>query len=211
MPLPEDDLDKYYQLPTHRRTMVNWRNPGLFMLLGALELLFLEHLAEILYPGYSVSQNFISDLGVGPEPSRTIFTVGLIVFGVLIMVSVYLRGGPAWEVPILVALAGAGTIGVGVFNENWGDIHLIFAAIAFGMGCLAALVSSRTVKGPLSIVFASLGVIGLAALILQGTKNFMGLGVGGMERMIYYPSLFWILAYGVYLMSLDNCKDIASN
>lgn len=191
--------------------MVHWRSAGLLMLLGALELLFLEHLAEILYPGYSVSQNFISDLGVGPEPSRTIFTVGLLVFGVLIMTSVYIRGGPAWEVPILIALAGAGTIGVAIFNENWGDIHLIFAAIAFGMGCLAALVSSITIKGPLSIVFASLGIVGLAALILQGTKNFMGLGVGGMERMIYYPSMFWILAYGVYLMSIERCTKDASN
>jgi hypothetical membrane protein len=191
--------------------MVHWRSPGLLMVLGSLELLFLEHLAEILYPGYSVSQNFISDLGVGPEPSRTIFTAALLVFGVLIMASVYLRGGPVWEVPILVALAGAGTIGVAVFNENWGNIHLIFAAIAFGTGCLAALVSSRSVMGPLRIVFASLGIIGLTALILQGTKTFLGLGEGGMERMIYYPSMFWILAYGVYLLSMEKCTKESSD
>lgn len=197
-------------MPRSSRTMVNWRNPGLLLLIGSLELLFLVHLSEILYPNYSVSQNFISDLGVGPEPSRTIFTVALLIFGALVMISVYLRGGPAWAVPILVALAGAGTIGVAIFNEHWGVIHLIFAALAFGMGCLAALVSSRAVKGPLSIVFATLGIIGIVALILQGTKTFMGLGVGGMERMIYYPSVFWILAYGVYLMSMEECPGKTS-
>jgi len=191
--------------------MVNWRSPGLFMLLGALELLFLEHLAEILYPNYSVSQNFISDLGVGPEPSNSIFTIAVIVFGVLIMTSVYLRGGPAWEVPILVFLSGVGTIGVGVFNEHWGDVHLVFAAIAFGLGAMAALVSSRTVKGPLSVVFATLGLIGLAALVFQATKTFLGLGVGGMERMIYYPAMFWVLIYGVYLMSIETCPDKSSS
>ena len=117
------------------------KSPGLLMLLGALELLFLVHLAEILYPNYSVSQNFISDLGVGPQPSNAIFTIAIIVFGLLIMTSVYLLGGPAWEVPILVFLSGIGTIGVGIFNEHWGDIPLVFAAIAFGLGAMAALVS----------------------------------------------------------------------
>ena len=189
--------------------MMNWRSPGLLLLLGSLELLFMVHLAEILYPGYSVSQNYISDLGVGPEPSRTIFTVAIIVFGILLATSVYLRGGPAWEVPILVALSGAGTIGVGVFNEHWGVVHLVFAGLAFGMGSMAALVSSRVVKGPLSPVFAALGLIGLVALGLQGTKTYLGLGVGGMERMIYYPAIFWVLIYGVYLMSIERCESDA--
>ena len=178
------------------------------LVLGSLELLFLEYLAEFLYPGYSVSLNYISDLGVGPDPSRTIFTAGIIVFGVLATVSVYLRGGPAWEVPILVALCGAGTIGVGVFDENWGTVHLVFAGLAFGVGSLAALVSARTVKGPLSILFASLGAIGLIALGLQATGTFMGLGAGGMERMIYYPAILWVLIYGIYLMSIEKCRKV---
>lgn len=185
---------------------MNWRSPGLLLVLGSFELLFLEQLAEVLYPGYSVSLNYISDLGVGPDPSRTIFTVGIIIFGVFVTTSVYLRGGPAWEVPILVALSGAGTIGVGIFNENWGTIHLVFAALAFGMGSLASLVSSRTVRGPLSVLFAVLGVIGLTALGLQASGTFLGLGAGGMERMIYYPAILWVLLYGVYLMSTEKCR-----
>lgn len=188
--------------------MTNWRSPGLLLVLGSFELLFLEYLAEVLYPGYSVSLNYISDLGVGPDPSRTIFTAGIIVFGVLTTASVYLRGGPAWEVPILVALCGAGTIGVGVFDEHWGTVHLVFAGLAFGVGSLAALVSSRTVKGPLSVLFALLGVVGLIALGLQASGTFLGLGVGGMERMIFYPAILWVLIYGVYLMSIEKCKKI---
>jgi hypothetical membrane protein len=186
--------------------VTNWRSPGLLLLLGSLELLFLVHLAEILYPGYSVSQNYISALGVGPDPSRTMFTVAIIAFGILIMTSVYFRGGPAWEIPILMGLSGAGTIGVGIFNESWGVVHLVFAGLGFGMGSMAALVSSRTVKGPLSVIFAVLGLTGLIALCLQGTKTFLGLGAGGMERMIYYPAMFWVLIYGVYLMSIERCK-----
>jgi hypothetical protein len=74
------------------------------------------------------------------------------------------------------------------------------------MGSLAALVSSRTVKGPLSALFAALGVIGLIALGLQASGTFLGLGVGGMERMIYYPAILWVLIYGIYLMSTEKCR-----
>jgi hypothetical membrane protein len=186
--------------------MATWKSPGFALLLGALELLFLDKLAEILYPGYSVSQNVISDLGVGPEPSRWIFTGGLIVFGVLVLFSAYLRGSPRSIVTILFVLSGAGAIGVAIFNENLRGVHLLFAGLAFGMGCLTAIISSRTVKAPLSIVFLTLGIIGLIALVLQSTKTFLGLGVGGMERMIFYPSLLWALAYGVYLVSIENCE-----
>jgi hypothetical membrane protein len=186
--------------------MASWKSPGLALLLGALELIFLEKLAEILYPGYSVSQNVISDLGVGPEPSRWIFTLGLIAFGLLVLTSAYLRGSPKNIITILFVLSGVGAIGVAVFNENLRGVHLLFAGLAFGMGCLTAIVSSRTVKAPLSMVFVALGVIGLVALILQTTKTFLGLGVGGMERMIFYPSALWALAYGVYLMANEDCQ-----
>ncbi len=173
-------------------------------------MLFLEKLAEILYPGYSVSQNVISDLGVGPEPSRAIFTIGLIVFGVFVLISAYLRGSPRSVITILFILSGVGAIGVAVFNENLRGVHLLFAGLAFGMGCLTAIVSSRTIKSPLSVIFATLGVIGLVALVLQTTKTFLGLGVGGMERMIFYPSILWALAYGVYLLADEQCLTKAA-
>jgi hypothetical membrane protein len=186
-----------------------WRNPGIFLVLGALETLFLVHLAEFLYPGYSVSKNFISDLGVGPEPSRTLFTVALIVFGSLVLYSVYLmrNADVSLALRMLTALSGIGAIGVAIFNEHVGGVHLAFAALAFGLGNLAAVVSSRSVKGPLSPIFATLGVIGLVALALQGSKMFLGLGAGGMERMIFYPLVFWALAIGVNFLTLEQNKE----
>jgi hypothetical membrane protein len=187
-----------------------WRNPGLLLFLGSVQALFMIHIAEFLYPGYSVSQNFISDLGVGPEPSRSLFTITIIAFGVLVVFCVYMMDASVMPLSVrgLTALTGIGAIGVGIFNENFGTIHLIFAGLAFGIGNLAAVISSRFVKGPLSPIFAALGIIGLAALTLQSTKTFMGLGVGGMERMIFYPLVFWALASGVYLMYLNQGKDV---
>lgn len=175
-------------------------------MLGTLEILFLVHLAEILYPGYSVSENVISDLGVGPEPSRLIFTGGLIVFGLLVLSTAYLRGDRTDPITIMFALTGVGAIGVAIFNENLRGIHLLFAGLAFGMGCLTALVVSRSMKSPFSEVFIVLGAMGLVALALQTSKTFLGLGVGGMERMIFYPSVFWALVYGAYLIAVEECR-----
>ena len=192
----------------HQMPMKSRWNPGLFLLLGALQALLMVHISEFLYPGYSVSKNFISDLGVGPEPSRSLFTIALIAFGILVVMCVYLMDTTImpFAVRSLTALSGIGAIGVGIFNENFGTVHLVFAGMAFGAGNLAAVISSRYVKGPLSPIFATLGIIGLAALALQSSKTFMGLGVGGMERMIFYPLVFWALASGVYLIYLDQEK-----
>ncbi|MCX9076244.1 MAG: hypothetical protein OIN88_16610 [Candidatus Methanoperedens sp.] len=41
----------------------------------------------------------------------------------------------------------------------------------------------------------------LAALVLYGSDIYLGLGPGGMERMIAYPVLLWGTGFGGYLMS----------
>ena len=50
--------------------MFNLRSPGLWLFLAGLEMLFLVHLAEFVYPGYSVSEDYLSELGVGPAAGR---------------------------------------------------------------------------------------------------------------------------------------------
>ena len=32
----------------------------------------------------------------------------------------------------------------------------------------------------------------------------LGLGLGGIERMAFYPAMFWVMAYGVYLMAEEG-------
>ena len=34
----------------------------------------------------------------------------------------------------------------------------------------------------------------------------LGLGVGGMERMVVYPMTVWLIALGGYLMAADGAK-----
>lgn len=79
----------------------------------------------------------------------------------------------------------------------------MFALLAFLFGNLAAILSYKIIRPPLSYIAVALGVVGLVALVLFGTDNHLGMGVGGMERLIAYPVLFWSLGLGGYLMSRD--------
>ncbi len=187
--------------------MVNLRSPGLWLLVGGLEMLFMVHLAELLFSGYSTSQDYISDLGVGPSPSRWIFTAAIILFGLTALVTSALlrqksRKSLIW---LLLASSGIGAIGVGVFNENYiPEVHAFFALLAFLFGNLAVVYSSKMVRSPLSHLFILLGLIGLLALVLFGGDTYLGLGRGGMERMIFYPAMFWSIGFGAYMFAEDN-------
>ena len=187
--------------------MVDLRSPGFLLLVGGLEMLFMVHLAEFLYPGYSTSQNYISDLGVGPTSSRLIFTGAIIVFGLMALVTaalLRLRPGKSliW---LFLALSGIGAIGVGVFNEDYiPEVHALFALLAFLFGNLAVIYSSKMVRPPMSYLFILLGLIGLSALALFAGNIYAGLGAGGMERMIFYPAMFWAIGFGAYLLAEEN-------
>jgi len=186
--------------------MLRLRGPGSWMFLASLQILFLVNIAEYLYPGYSVSENYISDLGVGPQPSQFIFTITLIIFGLMLLMSAFLlkkefSRNYLW---ILVALTGIGALGVGFFNENTGWPHVLFAFIGFTFGSLAPIYAFKVLKPPFSWISVFLGMLGLVSLILLATGEDLGMGVGGMERMVFYPGIFWGLGFGAYLMALES-------
>jgi len=45
-----------------------------------------------------------------------------------------------------------------------------------------------------------MGIVTLTAIVLSVSHNYMGLGPGGMERMILYPFALWAVGFGGYLM-----------
>jgi hypothetical membrane protein len=106
---------------------------------------------------------------------------------------------------LLLASSGVGAIGVGVFNEDYvPEVHAFFALLAFLFGNLAVIYSSKMVRSPLSYLFILLGLIGLLALILLGGNTYLGLGAGGMERMVFYPAMFWALGFGAYMLAEED-------
>jgi hypothetical membrane protein len=166
--------------------------------------------SEALYPGYSVSGNYISDLGVGP--SSNIFNSSVFLLGLLLIVGAYFlqRAFEEYKVlTLMLVLTAIGAMGVGVFNENFHAIHTVVSSITFLFSGLSAIFSavcshvhkSKLVKMPFSVIAVILGVMCLGALALFAGKIDLGLGVGGMERMIVYPVLMWGAALGGYLIA----------
>jgi hypothetical membrane protein len=95
-------------------------------------------------------------------------------------------------------------MGVGLFTEDAGVIHGIFSLITFLFGGLSAILSCRLQKPPLSYLSVILGVFSLLSLVLFGSGVFLGLGKGGMERMIAYPALLWAVGFGGYLIGRSS-------
>src|SRR5512137_1580342 len=139
------------------RAVAILRSPGLWLVVGGLEILFMVHLSESLYPGYSVSANYISDLGVGPMPSSAIFDVGVILFGLMALLAAALlrQENKKSRIWLLLGISGIGAVGVGVFDMDYIPlIHRASALLAFLFGNLAALYSFKLARPPLSYVFA---------------------------------------------------------
>ncbi|MHB8868186.1 MAG: DUF998 domain-containing protein [Thermoleophilia bacterium] len=170
--------------------------------------------AESLYPSdYTTGGSMISDLGgteppdsIIVQPSALIFDTTMIVAGVLITLGAACAyaayGRKSLAIPL--ALFGIGAAGVGVFPGHTGAIHALFAQLTFISGGVAAILSYRSLTSPLRYMAVGLGMIALVnlgAYILFTDDWFVAnLGLGGLERWIAYPLLFWLVGLGGYLM-----------
>ncbi len=133
---------------------------GLLLLVGSLGFIFAMNVAEFLFPGYSVSNNYISDLGAmcraGScriiQPSSTIFNTSIILLGIAIIAASIImampREGPKLF-PSLFAISGVGAIMVGgLFPEyTGGSLHSISALIVFLFGGGLAAIASYKLQG----------------------------------------------------------------
>jgi hypothetical membrane protein len=182
---------------------------GALVFVGGSQFVLGMLVAEALYPSYSISQNYISDLGVGP--SALIFNSSVFLLGLMVVVSAYFfhRSFRNRLFTGLLVLAGAGAMGVGVFPENYPTMHEIVSGIAFIFGGLLPIAAYRLVRKPFSYLSVVMGVLSPSAMVLLsahysfslGEQYFLGLGPGAMERMIVYPILLWEAAFGGYLMA----------
>lgn len=197
---------------------------GALFLIAASQLVLGLVVAEALYPGYSVSANYVSDLGVGP--SSAIFNTSVFLLGAMILVGVFFlrKSNGLKTLSALLLLMALGSMGVGIFTKNITVVHGGVSLVAFFFSALAAIASIRVLDMPFSLVSATLGLMILGALVLFSigmvasgsiasiepidSVYYLGLGPGGMERMIIYPGLMWLAAFGGHLLTIrgDSLK-----
>jgi hypothetical membrane protein len=199
-------------------TFDNSKVAGTLLLVGGAQFVIALIIAEAIYPNYSISANYISDLGVWSKPSAAIFNPSIILFGSATLASsIFIKKQfKLGKIAYLFALAGAGTIGVGIFPEDTflvngiPVIHAIAALLAFVVGGISAVAAYKYTKSPFKIISVILGAATLIAAVLFFTTRdfgYLGLGVGGMERMMSYPTLLWIIGFGGYLLGTSNDKS----
>ena len=179
---------------------------GLLAFVQAAQFLTVIMLAASMAPGYDISHGAISDLGVIPE-TATFFNASLILTGVLnLIVGLLLYRGSDHLSAVTFGAAGVGAIGAGLGPLDRGDAHSMFALAAFLFFNLQAILASRHLERPMAFVGIAAGVVGLAFVVLMiigdagNPAAFGPIGHGGTERMIVYPGMLWLLAYGGYLM-----------
>jgi len=184
---------------------------------------------------FSLTANYISDLGntsCGPYPVGSRMYVcspwhawmnaSFILLGVIILVGAVLirhafpPGRTRTVGLVLLALAGPGEILVGLFPENVNITpHSIGAAAHFISGNLGIVVLGITIaatrrQAPLAVCSISLGIVGLLATALFVSGHYLGLGIGGMERIAAYPLPLWLIVVGASLGRHGSATDYST-
>lgn len=166
--------------------------------------------AEIFYPGYSISKNFISNLGstrppiiIIKQPSAIIFDSIMILSGILLLAGGLLFPTKDRVLKVMLLIMGVGSFFVGIFPAYYGIFHDLTAGIAFAAAGITAILSSKIVNSPFKYISIILGLITLIFLILGVFLSGVvvpTLGDGGVERWVAYPTIIWMMGFGGYLM-----------
>jgi hypothetical membrane protein len=179
---------------------------------------------------YSLKNNYISDLGNTAcgmfhvphgtpyyvcSPEHGVMNASFAVFGVLTIAGALLlrRIWPAgrlarWALALWI-LSGLGKIIVGQVPENThiglhllGALNVPLASVAILLLSLAIRRTSRALSTT-GIVVAAVGLAGSflsTAGQYAGSSLYLGLGVGGAERLASYPGTLWMLLIGIIAM-----------
>jgi hypothetical membrane protein len=199
---------------------------ALLWLVGAFQFLLVMIAVQLAWTQpYSLSSNAISDLGntgCGPWPDatsavvcspwHTVFNVSIIVlglcvvFGSILVKSAFPPRKSALVGLGLFVLSGIGSIGVGAFPENVNlTAHTLSATLALGVGGVTLIVLAYAMlrdtrwNGYRAYTLLS-GLVSTVAFLLLATHHYLGLGFGGIERLVAAPELLWLLLASIHLL-----------
>ena len=173
---------------------------------------------------FDLAKNYISDLGntaCAPWPAgsgsyvcspwhaamnASFLLIGVtVVLGVVLLRSAF-RPSMLRNVGLaLVGIAGLGFVLVGRFPENVNfPPHRLGATLQFVCGNFGQVVLGFPLlalrRGRRWGVFSiASGVVGVLATALFASGHYLGLGIGGMERLAAYPLPLWTIVIGVAL------------
>jgi hypothetical membrane protein len=186
------------------------RLSGVLLFSLAAQFMTVIMLGASMAPGYDIAQGAISDLGVIDE-TQLLFNASLIAVGALNLAAGYLlyrAHHRPWILGIFV-LAAVGAAGAGLLPLDTSGLHGIFALAAFLFFNVEAIAVATLVTGPMRVISWIAGLVGIGFVVLMvvgdsGNPGVFGpIGHGGAERMIVYPVMLWLMAFGGYLMASE--------
>ncbi len=173
---------------------------------------------------YSWRKNTISDLGNTTcgtfqsryvcSPSHIMMDASFITLGIAMLVGAFLiyqefRRTHSSKLGFgLMGLTGIGSFIVGAYPENVNlTLHNAGAVLALVGGAFALLILGRNLILPRGLHRYTMlsAATSLLAMTLFLTHHYLGLGIGGMERVAAYPQTIWIIVFGVYI-SMDRYR-----
>jgi len=164
------------------------------ILLAVAVFLILYLVAALQDPGYEFLEDYLSDLGVGP--AAWVFNSALILTGALILVFAYVGSYPllgdvlvSKVGSVILAVAGVLLMNIGVFTEDYGDLHLAFS-LAFFLTLLVALGAFAYAMH----VTKALGPAGTAASVSAFVFGLflLAMGVGPLvETLAVLTAIAW--------------------
>ena len=195
---------------------MNKQTAGSILWLSAIQFYAVQAIVAKAWPfPYSISLNNISDLGntvCSPHntalvcsPLHALMNFSFVILGLSIIGGAYLlrtlfqdsRLGLA----IFVIGGGIGTMAVGLVPEN--SVAIIHGTGAF-LSCIFGNLSLILLGSSLPLVPRRLsrgaGVIGVAGALLYASGIYLGLGIGGMERIAAYPLSVWMIGISLYFL-----------
>jgi hypothetical membrane protein len=173
---------------------------------------------------FSLAHNMISDLArvtcgalyrapgidVACSPWHALMNASIILNGVLIPAGAVLTRA-LWPTNRLmtlalamIALTAPGHIVVGLFPSDTGALrHMIGAGIILALGnpgmVIAGVAQWRDRRGQ-AMVSLLLGLAGVVGTMLFLNQIDLGIGLGGMERVAFYPLTLWCGIQGIVLL-----------
>ena len=170
-------------------------------------------------PPYSLARDTISDLGntaCGTFNSRPVcsplhglmnasFIVLVVAMtaGSILISRKFAKSRAATVGFAAMAASGIGVIIVGIFPENSiPAFHGLGAAIPFTLGNAALIIIAAAPVLPAALRLYSFlsGTLAVLALVSYSSRHYLGLGEGGIERVVAYPQVVWLIVIGIFLL-----------
>jgi hypothetical membrane protein len=211
-----------------------WIGPTVWML-SSLYFLAQVFVGWVWKPPYSVIHNTISDLGNTAcgtyrqsyvcSPRHDVMDATFVLLGIVMATGSLLlyqefteRARREQRAALagftLMALAGVGTMLVGLFPENTiSYMHITGAGIAIGGGNLGILILGLVLPLPEGLrgSMVGLSIVSIVALICFASGHYFGIGGGTMERIAAYPETVWLIRFGLYISRNHFARSAAES